>query len=112
MPARLVILVAVALSLGALTGWVDVRSKAVQLPFLMLVVFCGSLGLLQPQRGWLWALIVGGGIVIANWIADVIGYRRPAPGNGPVVLVLVPALAAAYLGAGVGWLLRRVARMV
>lgn len=51
-----------------------------------------ALGLLGPQRPWLWALAVG------IWIPAYALVRTPAPGTVAMLLVLIFPFAGAYLG--------------
>jgi hypothetical protein len=54
-----------------------------------------ALGLLGPERPWLWALAVG------VWIPTYALVRTPAPGSIARLVVLIFPLAGAYLGRAV-----------
>ena len=49
----------VALHLGALTGWLDLRSDDPQSAVLLLFTFGMFVGFAEPQNVWRWALALG-----------------------------------------------------
>jgi NO-binding membrane sensor protein with MHYT domain len=93
-------------SFGAIIGWIDLQASEVQPVVLLLLVSTALLGFAQPPRAWLWALIIGGGILAAHLIGPLVGFN-PAYEVKPNVLVtliaLIPAFIGAYIGAFIGW---------
>jgi hypothetical protein len=88
------ILLPVAVCLGLLIAYVDSRPNwdDTGITALALLLSCGVLGALGPERPWLWALAVGA------WIpAHEIASSR----NFGSLLVFVFAFAGAYTGMGV-----------
>jgi hypothetical protein len=57
-----------------------------------MMLVAGALGLLGPQRPWLWALAVG------LWIPTYAFVRTPALGTGAMLVILVFPFVGAYLG--------------
>ncbi len=90
-----------ALVLGALLGYLDLHSTEVLLPMLSLLSFSFVLGFLQPKTAWLWGIIMGLSLPATYGVASAVHYTAAdAPGR-PITLVVlvVPALVAAYVGA-------------
>jgi hypothetical protein len=63
---------------------------------------------------WLAGLVVGAAIAVANMVYLTMGPARAHPiepaglaGAATLLVLIVPAMLAAYLGAGAAWLLRR-----
>ena len=94
-----------ALTLGALAGYIDMIEEDVQLPALMLLLSAFLLGSLSPRRPWLWALLIGLCIPVAHAIGFAIHYQPPypAPWAPTLILPVVIAFAGAYAGALVRW---------
>jgi hypothetical protein len=85
------LLLALALVCGALITYVDSRPgwDDTGIMALAILIVCGSLGCLRPQRPWVWALAVG------LWI-PLLGIVRTH--NYGSVLALLIAFAGAYGG--------------
>jgi hypothetical protein len=90
-----------ALMLGLLIAWVDSRptwdDTGISVGALLIVT--GLLGLVAPERAWLWALAVG------FWIP---AYGIIAHANYGLLLVLVIPFVGAYAGA----LLRKISSVL
>lgn len=105
------VFVFLALTLGLLAGWLDVRNTEVQVAAGGLFVFGFVLGALRPARAWLWALLLGLcmplSLAVARWrqvdAAWPIGWRNVAES----ALAVVPALLGAYGGALGRWIFNR-----
>lgn len=77
-----------------------------QVVLLFLLVFAGVLGALRPRQAWLSALIIGCTIAVARGIELLTG-PPPADPQAPrtlaavatLLVLLVPAAIAAYVGA-------------
>jgi hypothetical protein len=85
-----------AIIVGATIAYVDSRptwdDAGITAGAMMLAA--GALGLLGPQRPWLWALAVG------LWIPGYVFVRTPALGSVAMLVILVFPFAGAYLGRG------------
>lgn len=96
---------------GSVTGllWVD-RSPsdiANQVALLTLAGTSFALGLAAPRRAWLPALVLGAAIAVSHVVYLTVGpalpYRSEPPGvagAATLLVLIVPAAVAAYLGAG------------
>ncbi|HMF54963.1 MAG TPA: hypothetical protein VK619_01270 [Pyrinomonadaceae bacterium] len=98
-----------ALLFGGLTGYVDLHAAEAHLPLLLLLVFGGLLGLAQPRRAGIYALVLGLCVPAAHLMAALVDYSPPyeVASFQSTFVALVPALAGAYTGAVVGWLTER-----
>jgi len=100
----------------ALLVWVD-RSPsdaANQASLLVLLVTAGLLGFARPGRAWLPGLIIGGSLAVAHAVYAAAGISlsyRSEPGGwvgaASLLLLIIPAMLAAYAGAGIARLIRR-----
>jgi len=100
----------------AVLVWVD-RSPsdiANQASLLVLLLGAGLLGVIKPRWAWLSGLGVGSSLAAAHAFYLATNHRLPyvmSPSGwaGPItlLLLLVPAFLAAYVGAGAGLLIRR-----
>ena len=100
----------------ALLLWADRSTSDVanQAALLVLLVACAALGFAVPRRAWVAGLVVGVAVPVAHVIYLTVGpalpYKaEPAGLTGAVTLsvLVIPAMIAAYLGAGAAWLVRR-----
>jgi len=92
---------------GFIAGAVDFRNDEPQAAMLVILVFTGLLGFVQPRKAWRWAIIVGLGIPAYYLIATALGYHSisvPEPGWYASLIALIPAFISTYGGA----LLRKV----
>jgi hypothetical protein len=101
--ARDRMLLAFASFAGVAVAYVDSRATwdDTGLTAGALFLFAAVLGILGPQRPWLWALTVGAGVPAYAVL------RKPAVGTLMLLAVLVFPFAGAYLGRGVRALARR-----
>ncbi len=90
-----------ALTFGALLGYIDVNSSEVQLPMFCLLLFSFTLGVFQPKAAWRWGVLMGMSLPIAYFIAFALNLRAVDAPRYPITLVVlvIPALVAAYAGA-------------
>lgn len=105
---KIITLSFVAILLGALVGFSDFRSKEVQPIVLMILIFTSIFGFWQPRSGWLWALLIGGGVPVAHFLNLVLGFAPPYPVMPNVFgsfIALIPAFIGAYTGAASNWLM-------
>ena len=98
------VLVVVAVLLGLFTGYVDLHNNEVQAPLLMLLLSTIVLGIIQPRKAWLWALLVGMWIPLGPVLALVVGgintnYPDPLRTTISLLPVFIPAFMGAYFGA-------------
>ena len=106
---------ALAVAVAALL-WVD-RSPsdiANQATLLVLLIGAAVMGLAAPRRAWLAGLVLGAAVALAHMVYLTVGpalpYQAEPAGLGgaaTLLVLIVPAMIAAYLGAGAAWLLRR-----
>ncbi len=82
-----------------------------QVSLAVLLLGSGLLGCAAPRLAWLAGLVLGAALAVANLVYATWG---PAPAHpmrpaaaATLLVLIAPALVAAYLGAGLGWLVRR-----
>jgi hypothetical protein len=99
------LVVAVAVLLGADRSSSDVSNQAT---LLVLLVAAAVMGLSAPRRAWLPGLVLGAAIPLAHIVYLTAGpalpYKSEPAGVGgaaTLLVLIVPAMIAAYLGAGV-----------
>ncbi len=86
---------------GFLAGAVDFNNDEPQAAVIVIVVFAGLLGSIQPRKAWRWALIVGLGVPIVYLIATALGYHAKSvgePGWYASLIALIPAFISTYCG--------------
>ena len=95
-----------ALAYGGLLAYIDLNSKEVQLPMACLLLFSFTLGVCQPKAAWRWAVLMGLSLPIGYFVAFAMNYRAVDAPRYPITLVVlvIPALIAAYGGAWFGQL--------
>jgi hypothetical protein len=105
---RLTILCAVlALAGGLVAGAIDFNATEPQPAALLVLIFAGILGLIQPHGAWRWAIIVALGLPLAHLSLRQLGWQprdAPEPGEYATLIALIPAFIGAYGGV----LMRRV----
>ncbi len=97
-----VLCVVIAVLGAVLAGAVDFNNDEPQAAVMVIVVFAGLLGFMQPRKAWRWALIVGLGVPGVYLIATALGYHAksvPEPGWYASLIALIPAFISAYCGA-------------
>jgi hypothetical protein len=110
MSKRTLFVPCLALMLGTLAGYVDITTTEVQVPMLCILVFSFLLGLLEPKRAWLWAILISLSIPISTFVGLAINFDfADTPPRFPIFLavLVIPALLAAYAGVFVKYLLRQ-----
>lgn len=95
-----------ALFLGLVIGWIDLRAVEVQPTVLLLLVFGLFLGFAQPRHAWRWALLLAVWIPLGGFVALVVGLRTPAPVE-PTALASFIAFIPAFIGTYAGVLVNR-----
>ncbi len=89
--------------LGILIGLSDLKSN-VQLTFLLLLVFGFFAGYAKPKDAWVWALLLGIWVPLAEFTAAAIGLKLSyRPDILASCVALVPAFIGAYGGVFVQW---------
>jgi hypothetical protein len=88
-----------ALVIGLLIGWVDTRPKWDDTGIIAGAILIGTipLGALMPSRAWVWALTVGGCVLLLGLVLNYDLGEWPA---------LVIAFAGAYAGVLAGRVFR------
>jgi hypothetical protein len=89
--------------LGVIIGLSDLRSD-VQLTALLLLVFGFFAGYAKPKYAWVWALLLGIWVPLAEFTALAIGLKLSyRPDILASSIALVPAFIGAYGGVFVQW---------
>ena len=86
---------------GFSAGAVDFRNDEPQAAVLVIVVFAGLLGFVQPRKAWRWAIIIGLGVPVVYLISTALGYQPksvPEPGWYASLIALIPAFIGTYGG--------------
>lgn len=85
-----------------------------QASLLILLLAAGGLGLARPRKAWFAGLVIGSCLAAAHAAYVAWGVRLPYPmspsgwvGALSLLLLLVPAFAAAYAGAAIGRVIQR-----
>lgn len=90
--------------LGVLIGWMKLYSTEPQLPTLLLLVFGFFAGYAKPQNAWVWALLLGIWVPLAEFTALAIGLKLTyRPDILASCVALIPAFIGAYAGVFVEW---------
>jgi hypothetical protein len=107
-----------ALAVGVLL-WVDRSPSDDGGQFALLALLAGSaaLGFVAPRRAWLAGLVIGAAIAVAHVVYLTLGPALPykaepagLTGAATLLILTIPAVGAAYVGAGAAWLLGRALR--
>ena len=89
--------------LGVIIGLSDLRSD-IQLTALLLLAFGFFAGYAKPQYAWVWALLLGIWVPLAEFTALAIGLKLSyRPDILASAIALVPAFVGAYGGVFVQW---------
>jgi hypothetical protein len=89
--------------LGIIIGLSDLRSD-VQLTALLLLVFGFFAGYARPKYAWVWALLLGIWVPLAEFTALAIGLKLSyRPDILASAIALVPAFVGAYAGVFIQW---------
>jgi hypothetical protein len=95
----------VALVLAVFTGYLNTHTDELMVLVPWIVVATTGLGLAQPRRPWLWALLIGAAVPSAQILFYLLGLRVPYPNNptdmATSCVVFVPAFVGAYVGAAI-----------
>jgi hypothetical protein len=96
--------------------WVDRSPSDIANQAALLVLLAGAavMGFAAPRRAWLPGLLLGAAVALAHMVYLTVGPALPYEaepaglgGAATLLVLIVPAMIAAYLGAGAAWLLRR-----
>lgn len=103
-----------ALACGGGIAWVDFRATEVQATLLVLLAGGFALGGLFPKQAWRSAFIAAACLPAAHAIVLALSHGPLPPGHPYFsrFMILLPALAASFLGAAAGVLVRRVGRLL
>lgn len=93
---------AVALALGAVTGWLDVHNSEVQVAVGCLLVFGFGLGFTSPRLWWLGWLLLGLCVPAAIALTLLLGGRTAYPSTWSTATQSFLALIPALIGVGAG----------
>ncbi|HYG99108.1 MAG TPA: hypothetical protein VD837_08250 [Terriglobales bacterium] len=93
---------ALALALAVLTGWVQVLFGDLNLGLLAAMAFALATALISPKRFWIWGLLIG----FAAPAAELYLILRGHPVQRGAVLLSFGALLPAFVGAAGGFAMR------
>ena len=92
-------------------GWMNLKATDDVQPVAAALLLAGfGFGLYRPARAWLFAILLFLAIPVSTAYADSINFFPGGAGPEPLyqtAIALVPTLIGAYVGAAVGWTLRR-----
>lgn len=94
---------------SVLVGLISIRTTEVQPAVFAIATVCVSLGYWQPDLAWLWATIVGLGVIAGYGAAALMGLHvaaPPEPNIAGCLVALIPAFISAYVGAALKWTLK------
>jgi hypothetical protein len=95
-----------AAALVTVLNWIGTSDDAPQVVLAVLLAAAAGLGWAAPRRVWLSGLVIGSALPVTALIQAALGGTSllPKPGGlagaATLFVLLVPALAGAYLGAG------------
>ena len=90
--------------LGVIIGLIDLTSAEPQLPALLLLAIGFFAGYAKPKYAWVWALLLGIWVPLAEFTTLAIGMKlTDRPDILASSIALVPAFVGAYGGAFVQW---------
>lgn len=96
---------ALAVILGLVVGFLDLRVTEVVLTILALMTSGMLLGLIQPKAAWRWALLIAIGLPIMEIVAIITGMHTAEPVRLDPLIALA-ALGFSLLGAYAGVFMR------
>jgi hypothetical protein len=89
-----------AVMLGALAGWVNIRVGDLLLTAMVVLAACMLLGILSPRKPWRWVLLVGLFVPVVEWLAYFFLAQKPARAQiYESFLAFLPGIAGAFGGA-------------
>jgi hypothetical protein len=91
----------IALTGGLFAVWVDFNNDEPQAAVLVILVVTFLLGMAQPGKAWLWAVIVAVCLPGVYLFGRPLGYHPvspPSPGWYASLLALIPAFIGGYAG--------------
>ena len=89
-----------AVMLGALAGWVNIKVGDLLLTAMVVLAACMLLGILSPRKPWRWVLLVGVFVPVGEWLAYF--FLSQKPGRAQIYesfLAFLPGIAGAFGGA-------------
>lgn len=103
-----------AVIIAGLIGYVDQHNDEVWAALMLIMPTAFAFGFFLPRGAWLWALIIGSGVIVAGWVALLVGHTAPChPGiicppasfanSLQALIALIPAMIGAYAGAILRW---------
>jgi hypothetical protein len=98
------IVTALTLLFAFLTGYINLNAAEVQAPLACMLGFSFLSGLLQSKAAWRWAIVLALSIPLSYFVGVVLQYPmvdppRSLPFDPKFLILIVPALVAAYSGA-------------
>ena len=88
-----------AVVLGAIAGWIQVRFGDLLLTALVVMIFTMLLGIMRPQRPWRWMLLIAALVLLAQAAAYFfLSERSPREQIFESMLGFVTGTVGAYAG--------------
>jgi len=97
------LLLALALLMGLVVGWLDLTQTNVEISVVGIAAAAFLLSYAHPHRAWVWATLVGGSIFVAHLLARWLQWPYPAEPLPTTLTALIPAFLGAYLAVMVNW---------
>ena len=89
-----------AVMLGALAGWVNIKVGDLLLTAMVVLAACMLLGILSPRKPWRWVLLVGVFVPVVEWLAYFFLSQKPERAQiYESFLAFLPGIAGAFGGA-------------
>jgi len=89
-----------ALGLGFLAGWVDIKVGDLLFTAMIVLASCMLLGFVRPHRPWRWVVLIGICVPLFEWVAFWVLSQRPDPAQiYESFLSFLPGIVGAYGGA-------------
>ena len=89
-----------AVMLGALAGWVNIKVGDLLLTAMVVLAACMLLGILSPRKPWRWVLLVGVLVPVVEWLAYFFLSQKPERAQiYESFLAFLPGIAGAFAGA-------------
>lgn len=102
MSRQTLLVLGLAILFMLVTAYVDMHASETLATMFCLLAFGLICGLLQPKGAWRWGLLVGSSVMLSSFYALATNFTVVDAPRFPIALIVlvIPALAAAYLGAG------------
>lgn len=101
------LLLALALLMGLVVGWLDLTQTNVEISVVGIAAATFLLSYAHPNRAWLWVILIGGSIFAAHLLARWLQWSYPLEPLPTTLTALIPAFLGACLAVMVNWSLQQ-----